>query len=88
MFPRTLPNPRSGLNLVNGFNRQLGLGRAYLNLDGDPVLEAALHLEGGALPGQLVHFLKGFNRVVQRFVAQLLAERLLEADPPLPVVRA
>lgn len=42
-------------DVMNGFNREFRLGRAYLDDEGSPTLELVLELTGGVTPDQLVY---------------------------------
>ena len=61
-------NPPS-LELVNEWNREKRFSRAYLDEEGDPVLEADLDLAGGVADGAIRAFLDLFEENLRAFAA-------------------
>ena len=59
------------LNRVNEFNREKRWAKAYLDDEGDPVIEADLDFEGGVTQDSFERFIKLFVQM-----ANLYAERL------------
>mgnify|MGYP005609176595 FL=1 len=61
-------NPPS-LERVNEWNREKRFSRAYLDEEGDPVLEADLDLAGGVADGAIRAFLDLFEENLRAFAA-------------------
>ena len=57
------------LERINAWNREHRFSRAYLDLDGDPALEADLDLTGGVAKGAVLAFLDLFEESLRAFAA-------------------
>lgn len=57
--------------MVNGWNRTHLHTRAYLDKDGDPVLESDLSLKDGATTDAISAYLKRFGEETQAFVTEV-----------------
>jgi hypothetical protein len=57
------------LERINAWNREHRFSRAYLDADGDPVLEADLDLSGGVAEGVIRAFLDLFEESLRAFAA-------------------
>ena len=55
------------LERINAWNREKRFSRAYLDKDGDPVLESELDLEGGVTRQAIISFLETFETSLSRF---------------------
>jgi hypothetical protein len=55
------------LERINAWNREKRFSRAYLDKDGDPVLESELDLEGGVTRQAIISFLETFEISLSRF---------------------
>jgi hypothetical protein len=62
---------RVPLTRINEWNAGKRYTRAYLDKDGDPVLEADLDLEGGVSPRALLEFIKMWVTSVQLFTQHI-----------------
>jgi len=58
---------KPALEAVNTWNRTKRFGRAYIDDEGDPVLEGDLDLEGGISAGAIAEFLRTFAELVPAF---------------------
>src|SRR5262249_18346232 len=56
---------------INEWNASVPYTRAYLDKDGDPVLQADLNLEGGVAPGALLEFIKTWIESVKKFTRHI-----------------
>ncbi|MCU0625118.1 MAG: YbjN domain-containing protein [Gemmatimonadaceae bacterium] len=68
-FGRT--GTRATLRAVNDWNRDIRYSRAYIDEDGDPVLELDLDLAGGVMPERIRDFLRTVRQSVSRFAAEV-----------------
>ncbi|MFB9069157.1 YbjN domain-containing protein [Pseudofulvimonas gallinarii] len=57
---------------VNQFDTEKRFGRAYLDRDGDPVLEADLDLEGGVTEARVVDYFRTYNQLMVHFLRAVL----------------
>ena len=62
----SMRNPPT-LERINAWNQEKRFSRAYLDKDGDPVLESELDLEGGVTRRAIISFLDTFERSLSRF---------------------
>ena len=53
---------------VNQFDLEKRFGRAYLDSDGDPVLESDLDLEGGVTEARVLDYFRTFNQLMVHFL--------------------
>lgn len=53
--------------MINEWNQEYRYGRAYLDSEGDPVLEADLSLEGGITPGALQKWVSNYLQLLEAF---------------------
>lgn len=60
--------------VVNEWNYRTRGGRAYLDADGDVVLESDLYVRGGLTQEAIVQFFKRFERLAKAFEAHLAGE--------------
>lgn len=58
---------RATLATINGWNASKRYSRAYIDKDGDPVVESDLDLSGGVSPRAVEEFLKTWRTVVPMF---------------------
>ena len=66
-FTGFAPEDRPDHARLNGWNREKLFSRAYLDEDGDPVLEADLDLEGGVTNEAIRAFLENFRDSMREF---------------------
>jgi hypothetical protein len=59
------------LPLINGWNKTKRFGRAYIDDEGDPVLESDLDLEGGVSAGAVAEFLRAFTVLSTAFAEHI-----------------
>lgn len=57
---------------VNRFDLEKRFGRAYLDSDGDPVLESDLDLEGGVTEARVLDYFRTFNQLMVHFLRAIL----------------
>lgn len=57
---------------VNQFDLEKRFGRAYLDSDGDPVLESDLDLEGGVTEARVLDYFRTFNQLMVHFLRAIL----------------
>lgn len=57
---------------VNQFDLEKRFGRAYLDSDGDPVLESDLDLEGGVAEARVLDYFRTFNQLMVHFLRAIL----------------
>ena len=57
---------------VNQFDLEKRFGRAYLDSDGDPVLESDLVLEGGVTEARVLDYFRTFNQLMVHFLRAIL----------------
>lgn len=67
-----LAGTRADHETVNRFDREKRFGRAYLDGDGDPVLESDLDLEGGVTEARVLDFLRTYNQLMVHFLRAIL----------------
>lgn len=58
---------RITLSRINEWNKTKRFGRAYLDSDNDPVIEADLDFEGGVTAEAIVRFVALFGQLVESF---------------------
>jgi len=63
---------RSTLDKVNAWNMEERYTRAYLDREGDPVLELDLDLSGGSSPRAVITAIERFTAALDRFVKEVL----------------
>jgi Putative bacterial sensory transduction regulator len=68
------------LNRVNEFNREKRWAKAYLDDDGDPVIEADLDFEGGVTQDSFERFIKLFVQVAALYAEHLAYEPAMNAS--------
>ncbi|BBL94652.1 hypothetical protein TthHC11_21860 (plasmid) [Thermus thermophilus] len=68
VFTGFTPEDRPDHARLNGWNREKLFSRAYLDEDGDPVLEADLDLEGGVTNGAIRALLENFRDSMREFI--------------------
>ncbi|SDF51902.1 Putative sensory transduction regulator [Thermus arciformis] len=66
-FTGFAPEKRPDHARINEWNREKLFSRAYLDEDGDPVVEADLDLEGGVTDGAIREFLETFRETLEAF---------------------
>ncbi len=64
--------PDTALEKVNAWNRGYRFSRAYLDRDGDPVLQSDLDLEGGVTEERIKDFLRTFDALLGAFRREVL----------------
>lgn len=62
---------RVTLSRINEWNKSKRFGRAYLDNDNDPVIEADLDFEGGVTAEAIVRFVALFGQLVEGFAAHI-----------------
>ncbi len=60
------------MDAINEWNRTKRFSRAYVDTDGDPVIESDLDLEGGITEGAIVEWVRTFNLSVRAFAKMLV----------------
>ncbi len=63
------------LGAINEWNRTKRYSRAYVDADGDPVIESDIDIKGGVQPQVIVDFIKVFRISVFAYRGELLKER-------------
>lgn len=58
----------AGLDTVNSWNRTKRYSRAYLDKEGDPILESDLDLEGGVTVARIKDFVKTYGLSLAAFL--------------------
>lgn len=71
-FRFALAGTSANADTVNTFDLDTRYGRAYLDKDGDPVLESDLDLEGGVTPARVKDFFRTCNELMVRFLRAVL----------------
>ncbi len=56
---------------VNEWNKSKRFSRAYIDNEGDPVIESDLDFEGGVTAEAIVQFVKIFAKSVKRFASEI-----------------
>lgn len=67
-----ITDTKADLNSVNTWNKTKMYSRAYLDDDGDPVLEAEQDLAGGVTRDRLKDFIKTFDISLMTFIKEAL----------------
>jgi len=62
---------KATLASMNEWNRTKQYSRAFLDNDGDPVLESDLDLEGGVSEARIKDFLRTYNESLRLFLAHI-----------------
>jgi hypothetical protein len=62
---------RATLKDMNDWNRDKRYSRAYLDRDGDPVLESDLDLDGGVTRARVKDFLRTYNEALRLFLQHI-----------------
>ena len=60
------------IDTVNAFDKEKRFGRAFLDDDGDPVLESDLDLEGGVTEARVKDFFRTYNELMVHFLRAVL----------------
>ncbi len=67
-----LAGTKANHEIVNQFDTEKRFGRAYLDRDGDPVLESDLDLEGGVTEARVLDYLRTYNQLMVHFLRAIL----------------
>ncbi len=67
-----LAGTKANHQIVNQFDLEKRFGRAYLDGDGDPVLESALDLEGGVTEARVLDHFRTYNQLMVHFLRAIL----------------
>ena len=59
------------LEKINEWNRDRRFGRAYIDTEGDPVVEYDLDLEGGVTKGAVEEWIRTFGSIVSTFATHI-----------------
>lgn len=67
-----LAGTKANHQIVNQFDLEKRFGRAYLDGDGDPVLESDLDLEGGVTEARVLDYFRTYNQLMVHFLRAIL----------------
>jgi hypothetical protein len=60
------------MDAINEWNKSKRFSRAYVDSDGDPVIESDVDLEGGVTHGAVVEWVRTFNLSIRAFAKMLV----------------
>jgi hypothetical protein len=71
-----------GLEEVNAWNRERILSKAYLDQDGDTILEAEVDLDGGVTVDRVKDWLHTFSFTIDLFVREVIQGETMDTPAP------
>lgn len=71
-----------GLEQVNAWNRDRILSKAYLDRDGDTILEAEVDLDGGVTVDRVKDWLHTFSFTIDLFVREVIQGETMDTPAP------
>jgi hypothetical protein len=71
-----------GLEEVNAWNRERILSKAYLDKDGDTILEAEVDLDGGVTVDRVKDWLHTFSFTIDLFVREVIQGETMDTPAP------